>query len=99
MPYSRQYHDTYQNLPEKLPKIYPELNFDNHCYLRIALDNTFSAKWDIKINRPAYKNLNDNQLEEVLKLLQQYQTKKDLLLEHNQNSLIWRRKSKMRHNE
>ncbi|MEM6517352.1 MAG: acetyltransferase [Bacteroidota bacterium] len=92
MPYSQQYHETYQNLPEELPKIYPDLNFDNHCYLRIALDNTFKAKWDTKIKRPAYKNLNKPQLEQVLLLLNRYKTDSGLLLRHNKNSLRWRGK-------
>ena len=90
MPFSQQYHETYQNLPEKLTKIYPDLNFDNHCYLRIALDNTFKTKWDTVLKRPAYKNLNSLKRSEVLTLLKSYQTKKELLLAHNENSLRYR---------
>jgi len=38
------YESAYQSLPEKLVEQYTDLNFENHCYLRIALDNTFQAK-------------------------------------------------------
>ena len=57
MLFSSEYYHTYQNLPEKLTEKYTDLNFQNHCYLRIALDNIFQAKWDTKIKRPAYRNL------------------------------------------
>jgi len=92
MSFSKQYYDTYQNLPEELVNVYPNLNFDNHCYLRIALDNTFEAKWDTVIDRPAYKNLSLDNTDKVLRLLKDYKTDKQLLLEHNRNSLKWRKK-------
>ena len=92
MKFSKQYIETYQNLPEKLTEIYPDLNFENHCYLRIALDNAVRAKWDTVLKRPAYKNLNQLQLQEVLSLLHKYQTDKSLLLHHNTLSLKWRQK-------
>lgn len=94
MNYSHQYKQTYQSLPEKLAAHYPELNFSNHCYLRIALDNTVEAKWDTIISRPAYKNLKEEQLNNIRALLQRYFDDKALLLEHNQNSLRWRKKAK-----
>lgn len=93
MNYSEAYFNTYQNLPEKLAKQYANLRFDNHCYLRIALDNTFKAKWDTVIKRPAYKNLSGEQKNKVLSLLQKYQSDQELLLIHNQNSLRWRKKN------
>ena len=39
-------------LANELENIYHNLNFKNHCYLRIAYDNTIDAKWDTVINRP-----------------------------------------------
>lgn len=92
MNYSEAYYNTYQHLPEELAKQYANLKFDNHCYLRIALDNTFKTKWDTVLKRPAYKNLSPFQLEKVLKLLRTYKSDKDLLITHNQNSLQWRKK-------
>lgn len=97
MKYTDSYYNIYKNLPEKLVEIYPDLNFENHCYLRIALDTIFKTKWDIKMNRPAYKNLNKSQLEELLTLLNQYKTDKELLLKHNKQSLLWRKNLKDLH--
>jgi len=91
MNFSKQYYDTYQNLPEELVNIYPNLNFENHCYLRIALDNTFQTKWDTVIDRPAYKNLSPSKMDKVLKLLKHYKTDYKQLVEHNRNSINWRK--------
>lgn len=92
MKYSEEYYKKYKGLQEELPNIYPELNFDNHCYLRIALDNVFDAKWDTKLKRPAYKNLESKDLENVLNLLESYKNDKNVLLEHNKKSLSFRKK-------
>ena len=92
MLFSSEYYHTYQNLPEKLTEKYSELNFQNHCYLRIALDNTFQAKWDTKIKKPAYKNLSKEELSKVIVLLKSYFEDKELLLNHNVNSLRFRGK-------
>lgn len=91
------YQKAYLGLPESLAEQYSDLNFDNHCYLRIALDNTIGAKWNTKIPRPAYKNLNKEQLVRVLQLLRQYRTDKAVLIKHNKISLdyrnTWKRKN------
>ncbi|MGB3605958.1 MAG: acetyltransferase [Psychroserpens sp.] len=92
MPNSQAYYTTYQHLPEKLAETYPNLRFDNHCYLRIALDNTFQAKWDTVIDRPAYKTINPEQKATVLKLLNSYLVDRALLMSHNRLSLTWRNK-------
>ena len=90
--FSEEYYKAYQNLPEKLAEQYSDLNFENHCYLRIALDNTFEGKWDTFLKRPAYKNLSDSEKSIVRQLLKSYESNKSLLLEHNKNSLKWRKK-------
>ncbi|XLS30589.1 acetyltransferase [Flavobacteriaceae bacterium M23B6Z8] len=92
--FSKEYYNAYKQLPERLTEVYPDLNFDNHCYLRIALDNTLGAKWDTIIERPAYKNLNAEQSLMVRELLSSYEQDKELLLEHNRKSLEWRKKLK-----
>jgi hypothetical protein len=83
----------YFKLGNELPTNYPKKRFDNHCYWRIALDNTLGDKWDRLIDRPAYKNLSHEQLQQVISLLESYKTKEDLLVEHNEKSLQWRGKS------
>ena len=94
MPTSKAYQDVYLGLPEQLTGNYPELNFENHCYLRIALDLVFQTKWDAKIPKPAHKHLNAEQLETVQKLLTCYLTDKALLLQHNTLSLHYRKEAK-----
>ncbi len=71
-----------------------ELNFRNHCYLRIAFDNTIKQKWDLKIKSPFIKYASENQLINVLLLLNRYFSDKQLLLADNQKSLIYRKKNK-----
>ena len=83
-------YEAYQGLPEKLASHYINLNFDNHCYLRIALDNTLGVKWDTKISRPAYRNLTMEQLNSVIHLLRRYFYDEALLLQHNTRSLEYR---------
>lgn len=92
MKYSEQYYETYRGLPERLAEHYPNKRFDNHCYLRIGLDNTFGAKWDTRLKRPAYKNLEPKDLKTLLELLHRYEHDEDLLMEHNDKSLSWRSK-------
>ena len=82
----------YFRLAKELENTYPKLSFQNHCYWRIALDNTVGDKWDKIIKRPAYQNLNKGQLKEVVDLLTSYLENKDLLLEHNQLSLSYRKR-------
>jgi hypothetical protein len=68
-----------------------ELNFRNHCYLRIAYDNSVKNKWDNLIAKPFIKNAKEAQLKKALELLNHYVLDKQLLLEHNNISLKFRR--------
>ena len=69
-----------------------ELNFRNHCYLRIAYDNAVNNKWDNVIAKPFIKNAKEEQLKNTLLLLKSYVSNKKLLLEHNILSLKFRSK-------
>ena len=93
MNYSQKYYTVYKGLPEELAKKYPELPFENHCYLRIGLDHILQDKWDKKLKRPAYKNLNEEQLNKLIQILEKYKSDKKLLLKHNKESLKFRGKS------
>lgn len=73
-------------------KFATELNFKNHCYLRIAYDNTANNKWDNVISKPFIKNANEAQLNNALFLLNKYTSDKELLLKHNLVSLAFRKK-------
>ena len=69
-----------------------ELNFRNHCYLRIAYDNTVINKWDNVVAKPFIKNASEEQLNSVVELLKNYAKNKDLLTKHNLLSLAFRQK-------
>ncbi|MEL7005355.1 MAG: hypothetical protein AAFN93_21870, partial [Bacteroidota bacterium] len=40
----------YFQLAETLEEQYPQLDFRNHCYWRIALDNVLQGKWEILLD-------------------------------------------------
>ena len=69
-----------------------EFNFRNHCYLRIAYDNTVNNKWDNVVPKPFIKNASEDQLNSVVELLKKYAINKDLLTKHNLLSLALRQK-------
>ncbi len=80
-----------KRLSNVLDKFYAnELNFRNHCYLRIAFDNTVNEKWDLKTRRPFVKYAAVSQLEQVLFLLKKYLEDKNILLFDNEKSLSYR---------
>lgn len=82
----------YLEIPELLVSHYPDLNFQNHCYLRIALDNVIGTMWDTQIAKPAYKHLTTDQRKLVISYLSSYVKDKNLLLSHNMISLAYRGK-------
>lgn len=73
-------------------KYNPELNFRNHCYLRIAYDNTVNNKWDIVVKRPFTKYASEHQLETALNFLKLYLSDQKKLLNDNEISLAFRKK-------
>ena len=82
----------YFSLGNELAELHKHLNFENHCYWRIALDNTLSAKWKDVISAPAYKHLTEEQFQQVIQLLKSYKEDEELLLKHNKISLELRGK-------
>ena len=68
-----------------------ELNFRNHCYLRIAYDIVVQNKWDVVIKRPFIKYATENQLENAAAILMLYKTDKKRLLTDNEKSLVFRK--------
>jgi hypothetical protein len=70
-----------------LEKQYLNLNFRNHCYLRIAYDNAVCDKWDNVVSRPFAKNASVYFQVVANENLKMYLEDKSLLIEHNQNSL------------
>ena len=83
---------TIKKLSNELDMYYDaELNFRNHCYLRIAYDVTVENKWDLIIKKPFTKYVNEMQLQRVIDLLLVYKLDKKSLLEDNQKSLNFRK--------
>ena len=70
-----------------------ELNFRNHCYLRIAYDNIVGNKWDVVIKRPFTKYATNNQLQNAAAALLLYKSDKKKLLTDNEKSLGFRKKA------
>lgn len=79
-------------LANSLEKQYNDLNFRNHCYLRIAYDNTVHAKWDTVIDKPFVARASSSQIEKANELLILYSKNKELLMQHNKKSLTYRNK-------
>ena len=79
-------------LANDLEKQYPDLNFRNHCYLRIAYDNAVDCKWDAVVDKPFTANASLEQRYTAAWFLKLYKTDKYLLLEHNKISLTYRKK-------
>ncbi len=71
-----------------------ELNFRNHCYLRIAYDNTTNEKWDNKVAKPFVKYAKNEQLQNAVDLLNIYLSDKLTLLSDNEKSLNFRNNNK-----
>lgn len=46
----------YIELGNILPKINSSIDFENHCYWRIANDNACYRRWDTVVKPPFYKN-------------------------------------------
>ena len=82
----------YLDLGNQLAHKHLHLNFDNHCYWRIALDNTLFAPWKNVVPAPAYRNITEDQLDYVIHLLKSYLDDEQLLMEHNRISLAYRGK-------
>ncbi|MBC7525323.1 MAG: acetyltransferase [Flavobacterium sp.] len=68
-----------------------KLNFRNHCYLRIAYDNSVHDKWDLKVKRPFTKFATNEQLNNAICLLKIYLEDEVKLLRDNQKSLAFRK--------
>ena len=72
-----------------------QLNFRNHCYLRIAYDVTVKNKWDLIIKKPFTKYANDSQLQLVIDLLLFYKIDTIKLLQDNEKSLKYRKNTNL----
>lgn len=77
-------------LVDKLPLVYPDLNFENHCYRRIAYDELMQCKWDTKVKKPFVDNINITNLSIIILTLTSFVESKQYLLRCNEKSLKYR---------
>ena len=94
-----QLRDQYLDLTNRvLPDLAGQRHFPvrlNHCFQRIVLDNLFNDCWYnvLSHREPAYKQLNEEQLERAIALAKAIiDQPDDYLAQLNQNSLRWRGK-------
>jgi hypothetical protein len=78
-------------MAKELEQKYPTKSFKNHCYWRIALDQVMGSNWSEVLERPAYKKLSAQGLAKAVSLLESYLTNEELLAEHNEMSLQFRK--------
>ena len=90
--------DTYMHLTrEVLPSLARSDRTDwpvseDHCFQRIVLDTICSGVWYEHLDRPAYKQLSDNQARRAVELCQDIAQGRSDLQQLNKHSLIWRGK-------
>ena len=69
---------------------------DDHCFQRIVLDTICGGVWYAYLDRPAYKNLTHEQARRAVDLCREIAEGRADLQQLNNQSLIWRGKSRMR---
>lgn len=83
-----------QLLNEVLPATFTQPVRHNHCFNRIVLDCLFEDVWykHLDRSRTAISQLNDEQLQKMVKRMEQWLQEPDLLFEDNTQSLVYRKK-------
>ena len=69
---------------------------EDHCFQRIVLDTICSGVWYAYLDRPAYKNLTHEQAQRAVDLCREIAAGRADLKQLNNQSLIWRGKSRVR---
>ncbi|MEM1119515.1 MAG: hypothetical protein AAGJ18_03660 [Bacteroidota bacterium] len=73
-----------------LVRRYPQFNFQNHCYRRIAYDNVLGKKWTERY-QVFVQECTKVEIEAVIQKLESYRVDQATLLLDNEASLNWRR--------
>ena len=69
---------------------------EDHCFQRIILDTICGGVWYAHLDRPAYKNLTHDQAQRAVDLCHEIAEGRADLQQLNNQSLIWRGKSRVR---
>ncbi|MEM1123438.1 MAG: hypothetical protein AAGJ18_23570 [Bacteroidota bacterium] len=86
----KRYQYIINQLVTDLVRQYPQLNFQNHCYRRIAYDNVLGHKWTERY-RVFTAECTKVEMEAVIERLERYKGNRGVLLGENAASLGWRR--------
>ena len=89
------YRNQITKLTNALPIMYPELNFENHCYRRIAYDNVLEEKWSDKYPGSFVVFASRDELIQAKDKLLLYLESKEALLKDNDFSLECRKRRVM----
>ncbi|MEM6316842.1 MAG: hypothetical protein AAF960_04190 [Bacteroidota bacterium] len=81
-----------RQLVANLVRQYPHLDFQNHCYRRIAYDNALGQKWTEQY-QVFTAECTKVEMEAVIDKLERYKENQSVLLAENTASLRWRGKS------
>lgn len=92
-PEREQLEQAYFKLANLLAKEHPDLNYQNHCYWRMANDAVCYDKWDRIVKAPFYKNASDNLLADSLDRLRCMLYNYDYVNSLNKLSLTYRGKT------
>ena len=65
---------------------------EDHCFQRIVLDTICDGVWYEHVDRPAYKNLTNDEAQRAVDLCYEIAEGRADLLQLNNQSLIWRGK-------
>lgn len=86
----------YQLLAKKvLPRLADSLGFpikEDHCFYRVVLDWLVQDKWDRVLDKPAYKQLTEEQLEKCIDRMYIWIECPSILRRDNKNSLSYRKR-------
>lgn len=93
IPEREQLEQAYFKLANLLAKEHPNLNYENHCYWRMANDAVCYNKWDRVVKAPFYKNASDNLLADSLDRLRCMLYNYDYINSLNKLSLTYRGKT------
>lgn len=75
----------------ELVEKYPDKNLENHCYLRIAYDNSCKGRWTDFFERPFYKHAPLHKAMKAKVILEQMKTSERIVDTLNEMSLNYRK--------
>lgn len=66
----------------------------DHCFMRVCLDQAIGQPWHERVRRPAIRHLADAQLRAAIAIAERIAAEPSLLPGLNEQSLVWRRRTR-----